>query len=143
MVFNGQISLLLYFSCCCCFTLFKMFVRFLFISGTICKKGQSFVLSLHYNFNYVVRYAKFIPRVYFLHKNQEQFPHLLFLCSSTQKNHQKNMPMHTKFINLPVLHIACIEKSNRLHKSVSQTRPKNRLIQITSNREVVLLILWY
>ena len=36
--------------------------------------------------------------------------------------------MHIKFINLPLLHTFCTQKSYCLHKSVSQARPQNRLM---------------
>ena len=41
---------------------------------------------------------------------------------------KKNMFVHIKFINLPHWHTFCIQKSYRLHKSVSQARPQNRLM---------------
>ena len=60
---------------------------------------------LHYKLNYAARYAKFILRVYFFHKKSEQFPHCSYVIYT---NENKKLFMHTKFINLPVLHISLL-----------------------------------
>ena len=54
------------------------------------------------------------------------------------------MSMHKKFINLPCWHIFCIQKSYRLHKSISQARPQNRLMSSHSiGHSKKIPVAWY
>ena len=144
--------------------LFEIYMFFLVISIVTFEKSNGYCRNVrvcayiyflrygYYKFNHAARYAKFIPRVYLSIKNQEQFPQCSYIIPN--KKAKKNMSMHKKFINLPVLYIACIENSYLLHKSIKQASPKNMhlscpirkqhwLLSCPIDRKAVLLIPWY